>query len=118
MEQDPNKPSPKGRLFTAAALSVGFTRPESLLASLTEINELLTGQASGDFGIVEIDRQKFRNSLMHFIKDARGGSAQCLIKLGDNGRSKLEFEMVDGELSITVTPDSDPNVKDRWDALT
>ena len=117
MEQYLDKPTPKGRLIRKTLGAVLLGSPQSLVSSLTEINQLLTGQASGDFEPGEENKQQFWRLLLKFVGEAHRGYGICVIRLGDDEHSKLQLLMMDRELSVTVTPDSDLKIKDKWDAL-
>jgi len=54
---------------------------------------------------------------LKFVGEAHRGYGICVIRLGDDEHSKLQLLMMDRELSVTVTPDSDLKIKDKWDAL-
>jgi hypothetical protein len=116
MEVYLDKPTPRGRLVRSAYQSVTLGSPQSLINSLVEVNKLLTGQEAGDFATDDMSKQQLWRTLLTFVGQAYRGYGLCTVRLGDES-SSLQILVMDRETSITVTPDSDLSVKDKWDAL-
>lgn len=120
MENKAITPNPRERLHDTIVMSVAYIKVDPVMAALSEMNQLLTGRVEGDFVADDATKESLRTKLGKFVADAHGlfttGYGECSILLGD-GSSRLELLMVDRELSISTSRDSEPSVKDKWAAL-
>ena len=98
------------------AEAVRSKNQEAVFRMLGEINDKLTGARTGYFAPEA--KGGWGSMLAEFFRTAEKGPAAVKIELGDGGVSRLTiFLEENGEVHLQLSPNSAPEVEERWEEM-